>query len=47
MVLENINKLLGSSSVELLYYLRTNVDQSYSEYNGDNPYTFVVPMGLF
>ena len=30
MVLENINKPLGSTSAELLYYLRPEVEQSYS-----------------
>lgn len=45
MALENINKPLGSTSAELLYYLRANFDDqsSYSH----NPYQFIVPMKLF
>ena len=47
MLLENINKPLGSTSLELLYYLRPNADENCSYYNGENPYNFVIPMGVF
>ena len=45
-VIENVNRPLGSTSSELLYYLRPSLDESQSNYN-ENPYHFVIPMRVF